>query len=276
MVNAALHARKARRGFQLAVIAAWIAFHPLPAAAQLVISPLRQILTRDATAATYQISNPSDRIVDARISWVDLAATGTGYKPANPAEREKLSAAPYLVLSPSRLRIEPGKRAEVTIRLKKGARIPAGERRSHLLIETTPVRTPLRRAGGGLEVDVGLGITTPVILRSGLAAPETAFENTRLLRDVDGLLEIQTTVTRNGRYSSFGRLVASLNIDGKSDIVAEADNVAIHADAEDKKVTLPIKIDTLPPGELTLSYLGAGEYDGTLFAEKKFEIAPAQ
>jgi len=246
------------------------------AAAEIIVSPLRQVITRQTPVAVYEVSNVSDRIIDGRIGWTDLSAVASGYEPAVPEVRARLSAAPYLVASPARFRLEPGKMTKVTVRLKKGAAIPVGERRSHLLIETTPVRTPLRRAGGGLEVDVGLGVSTPVILRSGLSAPVVAFSQTKLVRDADGLLELQTGLTRTGKYSAYGRLVAIMNSKGQTKTVAEIDNVALHVDAPLRNMTLPLHESVLPPGTLTLRYVGSAEFEGRAFAEKSFEISPPQ
>lgn len=246
------------------------------AAAEIVVSPLRQVMTRQNPVAVYEIANASDRIVDGRVGWTDLSAVETGYVAATPAARAALSAAPYLVVSPARFRLEPGKRATVTVKLKKGAAIPTGERRSHLLIETTPVRTPLRRAGGGLEVDVELGVSTPVILRSGFAAPSVAFSQTRLVRDPEGMLELETTLTREGNYSAFGRLVATMKSERGVETITDIGNVAVHSDAGARKLSIPLKTGVLPPGVLTLRYLGAAEYQGREFATKSFEIAPAE
>lgn len=244
------------------------------ASAEIVVSPLRQVVTRQAPVATYEISNVSDRIIEGRVDWVDLSAVESGYAPASAAARAGLSAAPFFVVSPARFRLEPGKRTKVTVRLKNGAAVPAGERRSHLLFETTPVRTPLRRTGGGLEVDVGLGVSTPVILRGGLAAPSVSFAETKLVRDAEGFLELETVLARSGKYSAFGRLVAVMKSNGSTRTIAEIENVALHFDAARRKLTLPLEETTLPPGFLTLRYEGAAEFDGRIFAEKTFEISP--
>ena len=246
------------------------------ASAEIIVSPLRQVVTAKDPVVQYEIANVSDRIIDGKVGWTDLAATDTGYMPASPELRAKISAAPFLVVSPARFRLEPGKRTKVTVRLRKGAAIPPGERRSHLLIESKPVRTPLRRAGGGLEVDAELGVSTPVILRSGLVAPNVAFEKTKLLRDSEGLLELRTSLVRTGKYSAFGRLTATLSSRGKSTVIAQIDNVAIHVDAASRTLTLPLVETALPPGMLTLRYEGADEFSGRIFAEKSFEIAPPQ
>jgi len=246
------------------------------ARAEITISPLRQVITKEAPEAVYEVSNASDRIIEGRIGWTDLAAVETGYAPAAPETRARLSAAPYLVVSPARFRLEPGKRARITVKLKNGAAIPAGERRSHLLVETAPARTPLRRAGGGLEADVGLGVSTPVILRSGLVPPVVEFKDTKLLRNSNGLLELETALTRDGRYSAYGRFVAVMDVGGQKTTIAEIDNVSLHVDAPTRKLTLGLGKSALPAGTLKLSYLGGAEYEGRVFAEKTFEIAPPE
>ena len=106
------------------------------ASADIDISPLRHVLTEETREATISISNPSQRILSGQVSWLDLVATPTGYAPADVAMRRRLSAAPYLTVSPAYFRLEPGARITITLKLKEGTQPPPGERRSHLLIET--------------------------------------------------------------------------------------------------------------------------------------------
>lgn len=244
--------------------------------AELMVAPLRQVVTAKTPVVRYQISNPSDRFVDARIGWIDLSATPDGYLTASAAARPGLSAAPYLVVSPARLRLEPGARAEVVVRLKKGAAIPAGERRSHLLIETTPARTPLRRASAGLEADVGLGVSTPVILRGGYAAPTVAFEGSKLIRDDNGFLAFETAVTSAGKYSAYGTLEARLVSGGRTEMLARIANVAVYPDAGARRLVLPLAREQLPAGTLRIAFTGAGEARGREWAVKSFEVAPPE
>lgn len=246
------------------------------AGGELMVSPLRQVVTAKTPVVRYQVSNPSDRFVDARVGWIDLSATPDGYVTASAGARPALSAAPYLVVSPARLRLEPGARAEVVVRLKKGASIPAGERRSHLLIETSPARTPLRRASAGLEADVGLGVSTPVILRGGYAAPAVAFEGSKLIRDDDGHLAFETAVTSDGKYSAYGALEARLVSNGRTEVLARIANVAVYPDAGARRLVLPLARENLPAGTLRIAFTGAGEARGREWAVKSFEVAPPE
>jgi hypothetical protein len=257
----------------IGALAAAAAFAGL-AHAELLVAPLRQVITAKEPVARYRISNPSARILEARVDWIDLVATPEGYAPAGSAERAKRSAAPYLIVSPARLRLEPGRHAEVVVRLKKGLAIPVGERRSHLLIQTTPARTPLRRASTGLEVDVGLGVSTPVILRGGYAAPALSFEQSRLVRDAQGLLGFETTLRGEGKYSAYGRIEALLEKAGRTTILATAANVAVYPDSGSRKLMLPFALEALPAGRMTVTFFSKGEGNEEALASKTFEIAP--
>ncbi|GAB4530156.1 MAG: hypothetical protein Kow00133_18910 [Amphiplicatus sp.] len=258
-------------------LAAGLALFWGAADAEITLAPLRQVITAEAPVATYRVSNPSDRIVEARARWLDLAATETALAPAPDSMRPKLSAAPYLELSPAFFRLEPGGAATITVALRKGARPPAGERRSHLLIQTEAARTPLRKAGGGLELDIGLGVSTPVIVRSGPGEARAAIGETRLLRGEDGLLELETTLLPDGEFSAYGAIVLAFAEAGAPPaVIAEADNIAAYLDAGKRRVTIPLGARRLPAGVLEIRYEGRAEYQGRLFARRAFNIAPPE
>ncbi|MEQ8936335.1 MAG: hypothetical protein RIE56_11145 [Amphiplicatus sp.] len=242
------------------------------ARAEIALTPLRQVITEDARTVTYRLSNPSRRIVEGRVSWIDMVATETGYAPASAEDRTKLSAAPYLTVWPAFFKLEPGSSTTITVAAR--GTIPEGERRSHLLIETGAARTPLRRAGG-LEVDIGLGVSTPVVLRGGKGEARATIGETKLLRDSNGLLELATTVVPGGSFSAYGRLTVRLTSrDGDAIDLAALDNAAAWNDAERRRFTLPLSVNYLPPGVLEIAYAGRGEFDGRVFATRSFEVAP--
>lgn len=267
-----------RSGLKATLISGLLLAATLSAAkADMGLAPLRQILSPDQPTAEFSVSNPSDRIVDGRVSWIDLAASETGYEAASAALRQQLSAAPYLVVSPAQFRLKPGARQTITVMIKKGARVPKGERRSHLLVETEASRTPIRKASNpGLQVDVGLGMSAPVILRNKGKA-DAKIENVRLLRDDDGLLMLEVQIAPKGEWSSYGRLVATFIPEGgEKELLGVRSNVAGFTDAQIRKVTIPFGFVSLNAGELTVRYEGAAEFEGVVFDERAYDIAPPE
>jgi hypothetical protein len=262
---------------KIAALSALFALAAGAAAAEISIMPLRQVLTEDVRTATYRVSNPSRRIVDGRVTWVDLTATETGYVEATPSARQKLSAAPYIKVSPAFFRLEPGASTTITLSLRDG-RPPQGERRSHLVIETAAVRTPLRKASSGnLEVDIGVGVSTPVILRAGKGAATARIGDTKLLRTPEGLLELETFVEPTGKFSPYGAIEIQLTEDsGERRLIKRIDNVAAYTDASRRRVNAPLGADELPAGILEVRFVGSAEYEGEVFATRAFEVAPAR
>ncbi|MEM9169046.1 MAG: hypothetical protein AAGC56_05285 [Pseudomonadota bacterium] len=246
-----------------------------PAHAEFAISPLRQVITAESPEATFMISNPSARRLEARIRWIDLQAEDEGYRPASPELRDRLSAARYLTVTPSALTLGPGERAAIRIALRADRNPGPGERRSHLLIETDAVRTPLRNAGGGMQADIGLGVSAPVILRAGSGAAGAAIGDTRLTRLGDGLLALETAVLPKGAFSAFGRLAVRFRAAGETRerALGTVRNVAAYADAPLRLVTVALGREHLPQGRMTVRYEGEGEFAGQVFAERVFSIA---
>lgn len=247
------------------------------AKADIVIHPLRHVLDSQSREAIVTISNPTGRIVDGRASWIDLTATETGYRDAENSERQRGSAAPWLTLSPAQFRLEPGGRVHIVIRLQENRKLPPGERRSHLFIETGAARTLLRKASSkGLQADISAGVSIPILLR-GSGKADAKIIDTRLLRDSEGMLLVSTHIEPDGKHSSFGRLLANFQPDDDRTAertLAVRENVAGYLDAEKRKVELPLGFFALGKGTLTLRYEGAAEYEGQVFDERRFEITP--
>lgn len=246
------------------------------AEADIRLSPLRLVLTPDSPVAEFEVSNPSGRIFEGRASWIDMRATETGYAPARAGERAEMSAAPYLIVSPANFRLEPGARATIVVRIRDGAPPPKGERRSHLLIEAGAGRSPIRKAGGGLPVDVELGVSAPVLLRNGGEA-KAKFEDTKLLRDADGLLLLSTAVVPQGALSAYGRVLvrfAPADAPGGDELLGMRRNISGFTDAEKRSVEIPLGAASLGPGKLTLIYEGESEFAGRVFDSRTYDVEP--
>jgi hypothetical protein len=262
----------------MAIVSLILALFALPARADVTLSPLRQVITRETPLAIYEVTNSSKRIVEGRVGWIDLKATETGYAPAPPELRARLSAAPYLTVRPASFRLEPGARTKIAVRLRKGVAIPRGERRSHLLIETAAMRTPLRKTSGSLELDIDMGLSTPVILRGEAARPAARLGDTKLLRNAEGLLDLETHVHAESVVTPYGRLEVTMRPKNgaPAQVIGRLANIAPYPDAKRRRVVVPLHLEHLPEGDMEIRFLGSAEFEGMNFAARKFDIAPAE
>ena len=105
---------------------------------------------------------------------------------------------------------------------------------------------------------------------------EARITETKLLRDSEGLLLLSTAIEPEGAHSTYGRLTATFSGKGEDTIqtLAVRENVAGYPDADMRLYELPLGFFSLGAGQLTLRYEGAAEYDGMIFDERRFEIAP--
>ena len=250
-------------------------FLSLASAGAVDITPLRQVVTPEEPEKTFTVSNSSDRILTGSVGWIHLSASETGYTQTPPEVRSALSAAPWLIVSPASFSLPPGSRREIQVSLKPGTTPPDGERRSHLMIETAAERTPMHKASNtGLPVDIGVGVSVPVILR-GLGEADARITDVKLVRDRNGDLVAEATITPRGTHSTYGRVTAQFTPKGKNAkpvVMAELANVAGYPDASKRRVKLSLNTKTLGKGSLLVRYEGVEEYAGQIFAERRFDI----
>lgn len=254
------------------------------ARADLLVAPLRVVLTPDAPEARVRISNqsPGERVV--RVRLIDLAATETGgYRPPDLAERDAISAARFVELEGTDFILPPRADAETVLRLNAAALPPGlGERRVHLLVETGAASAGVRRAGGrlaDLSLDMASGVSLPVLVRSETAIePQAAISAAAFRRDPDGRLQLRATLSAEGPHSPTGALVVTWRAAGEAEPrrIGRLANVAVYRETPTRRFDVELEEGDYADGRLTITYLGAEEFAGVSFAERVFDVAPRE
>ncbi len=255
-----------------------------PARADLLVSPLRVVLTPDAPRARVRISNqsPAERIV--RVRLIDLAATETGgYRPPSLAERDAISAARYVELDGTDFVLPPRTDVETVVRLRADD-LPTSfdERRVHLLVESAAPSAGIRRTSGrlaDLSLDMASGVSLPVLVRErGSIAPETAITSAAFRRDPDGRLQLRATLSADGPHSPTGALVVTWRAAGEAEPrrVGRLSNVAVYRETPTRRFDVGLEEGDYADGRLAVTYLGAEEFAGVSFAERIFDVAPRE
>ncbi len=266
--------------------AVFICFSTLSIAkAEITMSPLRGVIHKNNPTLTFIVSNPTQRLLDTRVSLIDLKAGETGYQSPTPSEREAISAAPWLIISPVAFSLEPGERRKITVTLRAGRPLPRLEKRSHLYVESGPARTNIHRINlegqSGLGLDASFAISVPILLRDNgvlTTTPDVHFESTELTRNQSGELILKTALKGNLiKHSLTGEIL--ITHDSKKNnpgehpkTISRLDNVALYTDNHNRKIEIPLGRDDLPPGLLSITYQGRAEYESQIFTVKKFEI----
>ena len=241
--------------------------------AQIHISPLRHVLSPQSERAAFVLSNPSAQPISATLSWEDLAIIDGEYAQMPNAQRAKISAAPYLTIRPAQIRLAPGEAQHIELTLSRKPDF-SGERRSHLLVETTAQRALINKIDhAGLGVDIGLSFSLPVFVRTHQKSA-AKINATALTRDRNGNLLLETQLESTGDISAFGELAVKFTpADTKTTrILARQHNAAALAHSPGRRYRLPLNMVSLPKGVLELVYLGAEEFSGQEFDRREFLI----
>jgi hypothetical protein len=146
-----------------------------PAAADLLISPLRVVFEARTRSVTVVVTNQSQETKTYRLEWAEKRAKPDGQYEDVPEPDPTMPVSSKLVqFSPRQVTLAPGESQQVRVALRAPADLPAGEYRSHLSFVSIgqPQRQASRRqqqGGAGIEVFLNLGFAIPVIVRHGTA-----------------------------------------------------------------------------------------------------------
>jgi fimbrial chaperone protein len=262
----------------LLIIAALIA--PVTAHADLLVSPTRVVLDDRSHSAVVTLMNRSQRTHTYRIDWLEQSMDEQGrYHPIETPQASDHIASPMLRHSPRRVTIAPGEYQKVRINLRRPKDLEEGEYRSHLHLQAEPDNETAADGnavnnGLSLQVQVSLSFSIPVIVRYGHGMPAAQISSVRVEADNSGKPQLAVGLSREGRYSAFGRIVAYLqHAGGKEERIGLANNVAVFADSRQREVTLPLQQTNFPADAvLRVVYEGDDEYEGKVWDQRSFQV----
>ncbi len=245
--------------------------------AQTTISPLRASLDAQSPEAIFHITNPATHSVKVHLEWRDLIALENGgYRPASIEERDHISAAPFLQLSPASFTLPPGGKQQVKVTLREPKQLAQfdHELRSHLLVVSAPDKG-LRQKIGGLPLDMAVAVSVPVVLKPDLPASTASIDRVWLERHQDGGLILKLALQRHGKASIITGFSAALTKDFIApEEIAIAHNIALYPEIEQRIVSLPLGTTALPSGEIELLLYDEGGSQPHLLARRIFYLAP--
>ncbi|MGQ7846778.1 fimbrial biogenesis chaperone [Granulosicoccus sp. 3-233] len=253
------------------------------ATADMLISPTRVLMNNDNTSATMVLRNPSDGPRTYRLSWEDKRASEDGgYKPIS--ENEEWSSAKDMVrFSPRQITVGPGENQTVRFNWRPPAELPAGEYRSHLLLQVIPdVSEPNAtfessgpQEGVGVQVFMQMSFSIPVVVRHDTDTPMVSIKTVKAVPAKGGeRVGLELTLNREGNASSYGKVSVEMQRDANSPVeqIGHYGELSIYHEVDQRTLTIPLRDARIPEGALVrVAYEGLNEYEGVLWAEQVFQ-----
>ncbi|MCG9759433.1 MULTISPECIES: fimbria/pilus periplasmic chaperone [Pseudoalteromonas] len=235
-----------------------------------MITPTRIAFEERQRIERVTIINNGDVTKSYRLEFQEkLALKEGGY--ANFAEQKMnpMAASHFVRISPRQVTLGPGERQVIKLAVRRKANMEQGEYRSHLLFRELP--SDKGKLQEGINIDVLMSYSIPVVLRIGKTHPQIRLEDVILSSAKSGRQEITVLLSRTGKYSSFGELSAYWQ--GKNDVnpvrIGVLNKFAVYPELNQRKVEFAIDpaIKLGPPGKILIKYVGDEEYSDRTFVD---------
>ena len=253
------------------------------ASASLLISPTRLSFAERERSSKVFLMNTSSETKTYRLEFQQQRQLPDGrYQALNEEELASFNiASSMLRFSPRQVTLGPGERQQVRIAVRRPKDLAPGEYRSHLLLAALPGNKERKQTEGvGIQLNLRLSFSIPVIIRAGGLDATAEFGTVALYRDAtsakpDGLT---FALNRSGLHSTFGSLKAFWrSYDGVEERhVATLNNVAVFHENKHRVISLPFHDPIAQDGTLRLIYEGDDEFGGRVLAEQQLTISDYQ
>ncbi|WP_321283354.1 fimbria/pilus periplasmic chaperone [uncultured Vibrio sp.] len=253
------------------------------ASASLLISPTRVTFAERDRSTKVFLMNTSSETKTYRLEFQQQRQLPNGlYQSLSESELVGFNTASHMLrFSPRQVTLKPGERQQVRIAVRRPKDLAPGEHRSHLLLAALPGSKDRRQTEGvGLQLNLRLSFSIPVIVRVGGLDAAAEFGPVKLYRDAGSAKPDGVTfaINRSGLHSTFGSLKAFWrpHDSGEERQVATLNNVAVFHENKQRLVRLPFHDPIAQDGTLRLIYEGDDEFGGRVLAEQQQTISDYQ
>lgn len=225
------------------------------ARADLTITPTRIVFGERDRFATITLVNTGDKTRTYEMGWdfLKMQEKEPVYVTMDGPFTE-FDMSQYVVFSPKRVTLAPGAKQKVRLAVKRPPVVPEGDFHIHLRFSAKPhTASPAdaidpsgAKRKSGASVDINVGYSIPVILRTGQENVKATVEQISMTRIPEtGRLKVSVPVRREGGpYSILGHLfLYHIGADGKEERVGEISNAHIFAEANRRVFEVPLVKD---------------------------------
>ncbi|PCK33280.1 fimbria/pilus periplasmic chaperone [Pseudoalteromonas piscicida] len=235
-----------------------------------MITPTRVAFEERQRIERVTIINNGEETKSYRLEFQEkLALREGGYANFAQPEINPMAASSFIRVSPRQITLGPGERQVIKLAVRRKSNMTQGEYRSHLLFRELPDEQGELQAG--INIDVLMSYSIPVILRVGNPQPQIGLEAVNWHELKDGRQSFEVILSRSGKYSSFGVLSAYWQgqHDAQPQQIGVLNKFAIYPELNQRTVNFLVDkaIELKPPGKVVVKYEGEEEFTNRTFVE---------
>jgi fimbrial chaperone protein len=187
------------------------------AEANLVIHPIRVQFNPEDRSAEITLLNDSNKTNTYRLEWREKKAkVGGGYIDLKGDELKNFPvASPMVRYTPRQVTLKPGERQTVKMTIRRNARLPEGEYRSHLIFKALPPPGLLaapdeQTAGLTMKLNMVTSFVIPVVVQQGKFDAQIRLDKAVINYNPaePNKSTVRLDISRQGKHSVFGDLEA--------------------------------------------------------------------
>ncbi len=257
----------------LLIAGAFATLMPVTATAgTLSVSEPRILMTSDNKRDEFKVFNTSSEIQTLRISLIDKQMDESGG--IKTVENSASSAADYLRVGPrvgKNINPKGFQKFRVRAKLKK---MPVGEYRSHLLVES--MNPPKEETKAGIHIKPNIKYSIPIIVRNGELNAQVAISNARMTENTLENGEKQNLLafdmSREGDRSVYGDFSLYQLQDGNKTLLKTLVGQAIYTDVNKRQFTIELPQSLDLGSELTIEFIENPEFGGDSHTQTTIKV----
>lgn len=258
------------------------------AAGQLMISPTRVVFEERERHHQVHVINNGTSSGTYRIMFERKRMTEEGGFEEVPMDAPGTYSDQMIRYSPRQMTLAPGQSQVVRLLLRKPGNLETGEYRSHLLFQAIPddtgsrIEQQVQENPDTLTVRITpmLGISIPVIVRSGKTEVQTRISDVELNLPQEGLGRppaVSFVLHRSGNQSAYGDFSVNYYPPGEDEalLLGLLKGVAIYTPNERRQVAVPLNLPeevNLSGGSLEIVYNRSDEAGGGELASARISV----
>jgi len=266
------HARQLRCRFVCFLLFVVTFLLSLDSAANLLITPSRVIFEDRTRTSQVTLVNKGTETTTYRISFIRQNMTEDGkFVPVEDNEQGMYSDK-MVRYSPRQITLTPGQSQIVRLMLRKPRDLADGEYRSHMLLQALPKTTKsdiskaVEENSGEISVEITtiIGVSIPVIVRSGKLSANLELSNARYVKSIDSNIRssVSLVMNRTGNKSVYGDFrVTYYDGSGQELVVGSVNGVAVYTPNTVRTFQIPINTPdgiNYSKGRFHISYSESG------------------
>lgn len=222
------------------------------ARADLTITPTRVVFQDRDRFATVTLVNTGKEVRSYEMKWLffRMQESGSPYAPSEKSVTE-FDLSKYIVFQPRRVTLAPGASQKVRLALRRPEVIPPGDYHIHLQFigvkeqeDPKPLEKQSDRPKAAAQVEINVGYSIPVILRSGQEAVSVDIGQISMVRNQeDKRLKVFVPVSRKAQepYGVVGYMyLYHVSPSGRQDLVGEISNANIFPEVNQREFEITL------------------------------------